>query len=144
MTMIIRAWEEKDIDTIAEMELRCFSDPWKKSDLANVVKFPFYQSFLAEEGGQVCGYGCMIVMFETAEVANIAVDIPCRGRGIGGRILSKMHETAKAQGAEESLLEVRVSNQAAIALYEKYGYERYGIRENYYGDEDALLMRKVL
>ena len=144
MTMYIRPWEEKDIDAIAEMEERCFSDPWKKSDLANVVKYPFYQSFLAEEGGQVCGYGCMIVMFETAEVANIAVDIPHRGRGIGERILTAMHTQAKAQGAEESLLEVRVSNQAAIALYEKTGYERYGIRDNYYGNEDALLMRKTL
>ena len=142
--MRIRSWEEKDIDIIAEMEQRCFADPWKKSDLLNVVKFPFYQSFLAEEGGQVCGYACMIVMFETAEVANIAVDIAHRGKGIGGRILSEMHARAKAQGAEESLLEVRVSNQAAIALYEKFGYERYGIRENYYGDEDALLMRKIL
>ena len=95
MTMRIRPWEEKDIDAIAEMEERCFSDPWKKSDLANVVKYPFYQSFLAEEGGQVCGYGCMIVMFETAEVANIAVDIPHRGRGIGERILTAMHTQAK-------------------------------------------------
>lgn len=142
--MIIRTWEEKDLDRIEEMERACFSDPWKRTDLEGVIKFPFYQSFLAEEGGQVCGYGCMIALFETAEIANIAVDIPFRKRGIGREILQAMHAKAKALGASEALLEVRKSNVAAIALYESMGYSRYGIRENYYGDEDAVLMRKEL
>ena len=145
MTMHIRPWEEKDIDAIAEMEERCFSDPWKKSDLANVVKYPFYQSFLAEEGGQVCGYGCLIVLFEDAELANIAVSPDVRGKGVGKALMESMHEKAKALGAERMLLEVRVSNASAIGLYEKYGYHRYGIREKYYADgEDAYLMTKAL
>lgn len=144
MSMTIRAWEEKDIDTIVEMERRSFSDPWTKQNLSDVLRFPFYRSFLAEEGGQVCGYGCLVVMFETAEVANIAVDGPFRKKGVGQAILTAMHETASSLGAEQCLLEVRVSNDAAIGLYEKNGYIRYGVRENYYGNEDALLMRKVL
>lgn len=142
--MIIRAWKEKDVAVIAEMEKRCFADPWKIEDLLGVVKFPFYRSFLAEEGGQVCGYGCMIVLFETAEIANIAVDIPFRKRGVGRKILHAMQEKAKELGASEALLEVRKSNAAAISLYESEGYVSYGVRENYYGNEDAVLMRKEL
>ena len=142
--MNMRAWEEKDISRIEEIERACFRDPWTRTDLEGVVKFSCYQSFLAEEGGQVCGYGCMIALFETAEIANVAVDIPFRKRGIGRKILLAMHEKAKQLGASEALLEVRKSNAAAIALYESEGYIAYGIREKYYGDEDAVLMRKEL
>ena len=142
--MNIRAWEEKDISRIEEIERACFRDPWTRTDLEGVVKFSCYQSFLAEEGGQVCGYGCMIALFETAEIANVAVDIPFRKRGIGRKILLAMHEKAKELGASEALLEVRKSNAAAIALYASEGYIPYGIREKYYGDEDAVLMRKEL
>ena len=59
--------------------------------------------------------------------------------------MEKMHEYAKSLDAERMLLEVRVSNQSAIGLYEKYGYEKYGLREHYYADgEDAYLMQKSL
>ncbi len=143
--MTLRAWEEKDLQTISEMEARCFADPWTKAMLADTLKYPVYHTFLAEEGGQVCGYGCLIVVFEDAEIANIAVDIPYRGKGIGEKLLSAMHEKAKTLGARQTLLEVRVSNAPAIGLYEKLGYERYGIRKNYYADgEDAFVMKMQL
>lgn len=143
--MTLRAWEEQDLQTLSEMESRCFADPWTKSMLADTLKYPIYHTFLAEEGGQVCGYACLIVVFEDAEIANIAVDAPYRGRGIGESLLTAMHEKAKALGAVQSLLEVRVSNAPAISLYEKQGYTRYGVRKHYYADgEDAFVMKKML
>ena len=143
--MIIRAWEEKDIPQIADIENSSFSDPWTEGMFLDTLRFPIYHTFLAEEGGQVCGYGCLIVLFEDAELANIAVSPDCRGKGVGKALMESMHEKAKALGAERMLLEVRVSNQPAISLYEKYGYEKYGLRENYYPDgEDAHLMQKSL
>lgn len=143
--MDIRVWEEKDLSAIAEMEKRCFSDPWTEEMLKDAFRLPIYRCFLAEEGGQVCGYCVLIVLFENAEVANVAVDIPYRGKGIAKLLMQKMHEQARSFGAEQSLLEVRVSNAAAIGLYEGLGYERYGKRARYYEDgEDALLMRKEL
>lgn len=142
--MIIRAWEKKDIDAIAQIEAFSFQDPWTKSNLLDVLKYPHYKSFLLEEQGQVCAYGCLILVFDRAEVANIAVAAPYRGRGLGRVLLDRMHYTAKSMGATECFLEVRVSNERAIRLYEKNGYERYGIRARYYGNEDAILMRKTL
>ncbi len=143
--MIVRAWEEKDIDVIVEIEKRCFSDPWTREALADCLRYPYYRCFLAEERGQVCGYCCLIVLFEDSEVANIAVDIPCRGWGIGRRLMQTMHEEAKRLGATRSLLEVRVGNAPAIAMYEGFGYEKYGVRAHYYEDgEDAALMEKQL
>ena len=143
--MIIRAWEEKDIPAIADIENKSFADPWTEGMLLDALRFPVYHTFLAEEGGQVCGYGCLILLFEDAEFANIAVSPTHRGQGVGKLLMEKMHDYAKTFGAERMLLEVRVSNQSAIGLYEKYGYEKYGLRENYYADgEDAYLMQKSL
>ena len=143
--MRFRLWEEKDLEIIASAEQRCFSDPWSFQALKSAFENPFTHCFLLEEGGQVCGYACLFVLFEEAEVQNIAVDIPFRKRGFGGELLSFLHNFAKEKGAETCFLEVRVSNRAAIALYEKYGYEIYGERNRYYQDgESAYVMRKRL
>lgn len=143
--MTVRAWTEEDVKEIARLEAECFTDPWTEGMLADTLRFPIYHTFLEEEGGQVCGYGCIILLFEDAELANIAVAPTHRGQGVGKRILEEMHAYAKARGVERMLLEVRVSNRNAIGLYEKYGYERYGLREHYYADgEDAYLMQKKL
>ncbi len=142
--MIIRPWTKEDIDEIARIEAFSFSDPWTKNNLADVLKYPYYHSFLIEEKGRICGYACVSVVYEYAEILNIAVASPFRGRGIGKYLLNTMHATAKRSGAKECLLEVRVSNHVAISLYEKCGYEQYGVRPRYYGNEDALLMRKTL
>lgn len=143
--MEIRAWTNEDIKTIAQIEERCFSDPWSADALASVLQYDWQYTFLLEEGGQVCGYGCLLCLYEVAEVANIAVDIPFRGKGYGEKLLRAMLEKAVALGAERVLLEVRVSNSVAIGLYEKFGFAKYGVRKRYYEDgEDAMLMEKKL
>ena len=143
--MIIREWKQEDVGVIADMERRCFSDPWTEDMLADCLLYPIYHCFLAEEGGQVCGYCCLSVVCEDAEVDNIAVDFPYRGKGIGLALMQTMHNRAKELGATQSFLEVRVSNAPAVALYEKLGYETYGVRAGYYEDgEDAFVMKKSL
>jgi ribosomal-protein-alanine N-acetyltransferase len=143
--MQIRSWEQKDITKLAEMERRCFSDPWTEQMLADTLKLPVYHGFLVEEQGEILGYASMIVVCEDAEVGNIAVDLPFRGRGLSKVLMDAMHERAKSLGATQCFLEVRVSNAVAISLYEKYGYEKYGVRAKYYADgEDAFVMKKSL
>ena len=143
--MIIREWTKEDIPTIAKMERRCFHDAWTEEMLSDTLRYPIYNCFLAEEGGQVCGYCCLIVVCEDAEVGNIAVDAPFRGKGIGKALMETMHQRAKEKGATQSFLEVRVSNASAIALYKKFGYESYGLRARYYEDgEDAMVMKRAL
>ena len=145
MSMTIRAWTKEDIPVLAKIERECFTAPWTEDMLADCLRYPIYNCFLAEEGGQVCGYCCLIVVCEDAEVGNIAVDFPFRGRGIAKALMEKMHTCAKEKGATQCFLEVRVSNENAIALYKKFGYEPYGIRAKYYEDgEDALAMKREL
>ena len=143
--MQVRVWQEKDLPVIAEMEKRCFSDPWTEKMITDSFKIPIYHGFVAEEGGHVCGYTIVTVLFEDAEVMNVAVDIPFRGRGISKLLMNEMHKVARNLGAVQSFLEVRVSNVTAIGLYKSYGYETYGVRAKYYEDgEDAFVMKKDL
>ncbi len=145
MSVVIREWTKEDIPILSEMELRCFQDAWTKEMLSDTLRYPVYHCFLAEEGGQVCGYCCLIVVCEDAEIGNIAVDLPYRGRGISNALMQAMHDRAKEMGATQAFLEVRVSNQTAISLYRKFGYEPYGVRKKYYDDgEDALVMKRSL
>ena len=141
-----RKWNEKDLPILAEIEGRCFPcDAWSEGMLSEVLKAPYQWSVLAEEDGRIYGYACMVSLFETAELLNIAVDIPHRGRGIGEKLLAAIHNQAKTMGAERILLEVRVSNAPAIALYEKHGYIKIAVRKHYYANgEDADIMEKKL
>ncbi len=143
--MEIRAWQEKDIESVALLEQACFSDPWTKEMLFDCLRYPHYRCFLAEEGGQVLGYCCMSVLFEDGELCNIATAKGHRGKGIAKALMEQMHAVALGEGATQMFLEVRKSNTPAISLYEKYGYRPFGVRPRYYGDgEDAILMKKLL
>ena len=72
----------------------------------------------------------------------MAVKRQLRGHGIGRRLLEELMRIGKERGAFAYTLEVRVSNQAAIHLYEKLGFTSFGIRKNFYEKpkEDAMIM----
>jgi [ribosomal protein S18]-alanine N-acetyltransferase len=77
------------------------------------------------------------------EIENIAIAGPARRRGLGTRLLGEFLDQARAQGARAVFLEVRESNRAACALYEKWSFERSARRSRYYSDpvEDAIIYR---
>ncbi len=142
--MTIRAFTQQDIPKIAELEKLCFSDPWQADAFYAVCRYPVLYGLVAEEDGEIVGYCCTQVLFEDAELQNIAVAPKMRGRGLATDLLTAAEENAKTLGAEKCFLEVRVGNTPAIRLYEKFGYERIGVRKGYYGEgEDAILMRKT-
>ena len=143
--MTVRESQKEDIGAIAEIEKRCFSDAWSIETFESVLQYTWQHGFVAEDAGQVCGYAILGVVFEDAELLNIAVDIPYRGQKIGRALLTTLLDCAKGLGANRCLLEVRVSNQTAIALYERFGFTQIGVRARYYGDgEDALIMQTIL
>ena len=96
-------------------------------------------------GGELAGYAILSVLFEDAELADIAVSPKFRRRGLADEMLARLEGEALAAGAERVLLEVRVSNAPAMRLYLKRGYVGCGVRPRYYADgEDALIMQKRL
>ena len=143
--MILRAWEKRDISALAALEKECFSDPWQAAMFESGLLAPYFFGMLLEQEGQIVAYGCLSVVFETAEILNIAVEKTNRKKGYGQALLSSMIDKAKSLGALECFLEVRVSNIAAKSLYEKNGFLPVNVRKGYYANgEDALVMRKEL
>lgn len=90
----------------------------------------------------IAGFAGMWQLFDEAHVTTIGVDSPYRGRGFGEAMLLKLLDEAVRRGANVVTLEVRVSNDSAMKLYEKYGFTIHGVRPHYYSDngEDAYLM----
>ena len=81
-------------------------------------------------------------LYDEAHVTTIGIDLPFRGRGLGEALLLRLLDESVRRGANMLTLEVRVSNEGAIRLYEKYGFGVHGVRPRYYSDngEDAYLM----
>jgi [ribosomal protein S18]-alanine N-acetyltransferase len=100
-------------------------------------------ALLIEEESQVQGFVIARVLGEEWEVENMAVTGPARRRGLGTRLFGELLDLAKAKGATAVFLEVRESNRAARALYEKWAFLESGQRKRYYKDpeEDAILYR---
>jgi ribosomal-protein-alanine N-acetyltransferase len=100
-------------------------------------------ALIIQEEACVQGFVIARVAGEEWEIENIAVAGPARRRGLGTRLLGELLDTARAKGAEAVFLEVRESNQAARALYEKWSFLESGRRPHYYKspEEDAILYR---
>jgi ribosomal-protein-alanine N-acetyltransferase len=96
----------------------------------------------AFEGGQLVGYMIISRYVDAWHVMNLAVDPEFRRRGIASLLLDQLFELTDSGGARGYTLEVRVSNEGAIRLYEGAGFRSRGIRRGYYTDnrEDALIM----
>ena len=90
----------------------------------------------------IVGYSGLWLMTDEAHVTTIAVDPPYQGNGIGELLLLGLIDQAKQIAARWLTLEVRISNQVAQGLYQKYTFKEMGVRRRYYSDngEDALVM----
>lgn len=137
---------DTDLESVLAIERASFPHPWRYEHFLHELSSPHSFPFVAvAEEGAVGGYVCLMSLFEEAQILNIAVAPYLRGRGIARALLEHAVAIAREKRAEIMMLEVRVSNKAAIALYERFGFSRAGVRPKYYeGVEDALLMEKSL
>jgi ribosomal-protein-alanine N-acetyltransferase len=96
--------------------------------------------------GPIAGFAVVWLVHDELHVLNVAVAPEARRSGVARRILDRVEGRAREQGARVSMLEVRRSNQPAIALYRSLGYREVGVRPGYYAEdgEDALVMDKAL
>lgn len=135
----------RDLDEVLEIERASFPRPWTREmfegELKNPVSFSYTLKVRLEDGVErIGGYIVLWIVHGEAHILNIAVNPEYRGRGVASRLLGLMLALMKKNLVYEVFLEVRVSNEAARALYAKYGFKEAYIRKNYYGDEDAIVM----
>ncbi|HSE28364.1 MAG TPA: ribosomal protein S18-alanine N-acetyltransferase [Gemmatimonadales bacterium] len=140
----IRPASAEDAAELAELERRCFSDPWSAEAFRATLDTPGGAGFVAEGGGGLVGYVLSLNAGRVAEVLNVAVAPDARRRGLARRLLACAVAALEAEGVREMFLEVRESNAAALRLYEDAGFGRIGRRKGYYRRpaEDALVLRR--
>ena len=134
------------VPQVAALEAVCFRDPWSERSVASELDNPLSLWLVALDGERVAGYiGSQSVMGES-DMMNVAVHPDYRRRGIAEELILALVEAVKAELDSHCLtLEVRASNDPAIALYRKLDFEQIGLRRNYYRNpkEDALILRKT-
>lgn len=138
----VEGLKEAHIPQIAAIERACFTDPWSESALGDELLSPLARYFVCTENGEVLGYIGTRMVLDECQVANVAVSPSCRREGVASFLMEAMLDFCRREGVRFVTLEVRVSNSAAQALYEKFGFQKTGIRPGYYQSppEDALLM----
>ena len=132
------------IPQIAALERECFSMPWSERLLEDALFDPQASFLVADDGeGNVLGYAGLHAILDEGYIDNIAVEPAARRHGVASALLDVFCRYGAANLAFLSL-EVRASNQAAISLYEKFGFREVGRRRGYYQNpkEDALILTK--
>lgn len=136
--------DRSHIEQIAALERECFSTPWSEAMLTEVL-FDTQASFIVAESedGGVLGYAGLQVVLDEGYIDNIAVEPAARRHGVADELLDVFCRFGEANLAFLTL-EVRASNEPAIALYRKHGFEEAGRRKNYYTKptEDAIIMTR--
>jgi len=131
---------------IAQLEKLCFSDPWSEKSIASELDSRLSCWLVALEGERVVGYVGSQTVIDESDMMNIAVHPDHRRRGVAENLVGRLSDALRLRGSKALMLEVRVSNEPAIRLYEKLGFVQVGRRPNYYRNpkEDALILRKAL
>lgn len=141
--VIIRQAKPGDERAIYEIEKICFPDPWSLESIRYELEDndrAFY--VVAVHSGKVVGYAGLWWVLDEGHITNVAVRPGYRNRKIAEGIMNVLLEHTIKAGVLHHTLEVRESNEPAIKLYEKLGFEVRGVRKGYYrfGGEDALIM----
>lgn len=129
---------------IAALERQCFSDPWSEAAITPELTNPLSLWLVAVEGQTVLGYvGSQTVLGES-DMMNLAVAPQARRCGIARALIEALCRALRQRQSVCLTLEVRASNEAAIALYRAMQFEPIGRRPGYYSHpkEDALILRK--
>lgn len=136
--------DRSHISQIAQLERECFSTPWTEAMLEEELFNPQASFIVAEDGeGNILGYAGLHVVLDEGYIDNIAVEPDARRHGVASALLD-IYCRFGAVNLAFLTLEVRASNEAAIGLYEKYGFHRAGLRPGYYQQprEDAVIMTR--
>jgi len=140
--MNIREMIVDDIPTVAELERRCFPNPWNEQMIyKELTENRRAQFFVVDRQGSVVGHTGLWKNTSSIHVTTIAVQPEFRRRGVATALVT--HVIDHSRRSDRTItLEVRPSNEAAIALYRDLGFEIVGRRKNYYSNnnEDALIM----
>ena len=140
----------RDLAYVAALEAQIHAAPWTLGNFRDALASG-YSTRVGERKSRIVAYGVLMLAPGEAQILNVSVVPDARREGLGRALVHQFIDDARRLGAEQCFLEVRVSNAAAIALYEGAGFTRIARRAAYYPAiragamrEDALVMRIAL
>ncbi|GGC25050.1 ribosomal protein S18-alanine N-acetyltransferase [Pseudoduganella buxea] len=138
-----------DLAEVVALEQSVYPHPWSRANFADSLKNGYQAWVLRDQARQLLGYFLVLAVVDEAHLLNVAVAAPWQGKGLGRFLLNQSVACARGLGMESMLLEVRPSNERALAIYRRYGFTEIGRRKGYYPAangtrEDAIVMRIAL
>ena len=143
--IVCRRMRAEDVPFISRLEEETFSMPWSADSFLQMIEKEDTAYFVAEEDGRLLG-GCgLLLIAGEGNITNVVVAPEARRRGVATGLLTYLLADGDRAGLTAYTLEVRVSNEAAIRLYEKFGFQWAGLRPGYYQRprEDAVIMTRA-
>ena len=146
MLFSIRRMREKDLEEILAIERASYPVPWSRrafqAELSVRHAFPLVLG--QWNPPSVLGYLCSWLTVDECHILNLAIHPSFRRMGLASQLIDHLLNKSQQRGILRYFLEVRVTNEKAIALYRKYGFKVCGVRRRYYADtgEDALVMQR--
>lgn len=139
--------QQADVAAVSALEAAAHEFPWTAGHFSDSLRAG-HAAWLLQSAGKLIGHAVYALLVDEAELLDIVVAPDWQQQGLGGQFMDFLMHEAQAAGAGKMFLEVRASNLAAQALYQRKGFQSVGLRRNYYparqGREDALLMMKEL
>jgi ribosomal-protein-alanine N-acetyltransferase len=141
----LRPMARADLAAVATIELLSSPAPWSREMFGGCLR-PDYLCHVLERGGEVVGFSIANFAANEGHLLNIAVDPGFRRLGYASLLLKSLLARYERFSVKSVFLEVRVSNEAAMRLYRRFGFQAIGVRRDYYvcegGREDAVTMRR--
>ena len=140
---------EDDLTEVLVIENDIYPHPWTRGNFLDSLDSNYETWVLRAASGILVGYFLLMMAVDDAHLLNITVRGGLHGQGIGRLMLDKTVQLARDHHMSAILLEVRLSNERALAVYERYGFFQIGLRKDYYPAanqtrEDAVVMRLML
>ncbi len=120
------------------------SNLWKESYFVNELHNTFSYIAVALYESKIIGFAVAWNVMEDIQLNNIGIHPDFRRKGIATGLLRFIVSEHQEASPERIVIEVKSSNEGAIAFYKKLGFFNTGTRQKYYGDDDAILMEKIL
>lgn len=138
-----------DLAEVLAIEYAAYPFPWTNGNFLDSLNSGYETWVLRDASDNLVGYFLMMPVVDEAHLLNITVHGAVQGLGVGRALLDQVVKLARAKGLTSVLLEVRPSNQRALTIYTRYGFQRIGVRKHYYPAEhntreDAIVMRLPL
>ena len=137
-----------DLSQVMRIEIDVYPFPWTRGNFEDALRAGYTAWAMYEADGSMIAYAIAMLAVDEAHLLNLSVARAYQRQGYGWKMLEWMAQSTRDYGARGLLLEVRPTNEAALRLYQRYGFERIGVRPGYYpavgGREDAVVMRVPL